>query len=1603
MKKLNRLFAILIAVLGVGSLSAQTWTAPVIGQDLKDVNDNTELYMYNVKADAFASSGMSWGTHATVKELQNGDSELSADVHRCRVSKPTDGQLQIMLNEKKWLGGNLSNTNDCWVDFGSNNVYTYKEVSDNVYTLKPTTATNESYLDCAWAYGGHITFSATNGYGNTEWAFVLRSDITNGKYLLYKAKKEMYDIYQALVEAGHDGTYADALATANAAYTASNATAATVNAATKVLLKAVAPALSSKYFAANSLFNNPDMRGFGDDTDWGNGLNAFANGIFESWHSAETITQKQTGLPNGFYTVVFLGMYRQDGGDAAPTLTLTSGNKSAKANLKSLAEIDFGVIDGAGKLNDWTENWVSNKPNSTYSAGEALAHTDAGVKVENFVVENGELTITVAMPSGSQWLLCQGFEIYYKAESLDEYANLFYAAKAAAEAFNAEDLNTAAANQISAALSAAATEQVNKEWYQTRTEELNAAVALANEVKAPYANFKSLITLCKSTLNNSEEFEAGAANAFTTAINTAKDNVASATTAGDINAAYNAVEEARRVYIQKADPLNGELFDYTFMIANPGFDNGTNGWDCESPAQNKQINSNKTNGVITGSFFENWNPSNFTGTISQSISGLPSGKYLLKVAAFGTGANVFANNEQVEVTSGEGVWYEVEVAVSEGNLTFGIKNENATNWIGIDNASLYYKGFDVETAKNGISSLISQAESLVAEPMNKDMLAGLNETIGDAREILNVAYPTRKELNAMMEELNQAMDNANASIAEYEKIASYINMTAKFTDVSTYQQKYHDGLFANDEVESVRQELNVIRFTAASTDFANDIEVTGWTGSMGGKNTGGQHWDGTTGENATKYYDNNSWGGASHSTTTSITLPKGTYVLKAALRSHEKTTMTLTVLDQVVNVNGKGDTGYGIDTEGKANFSEDGDYANEDKGRGWEWEFVKFQLTEETEVTLKVECNYNGEFGWASFSDITLWMDDATYITVNSNVIKASLATAQALVNTKPMGTNENTALMTAIAQAEKTFSTPDELDNALEALNAAIAEANAWVSKYNEGKTLLVAALERFESEFNDGENGALRFIPEQNWKNILNAVMVVAEAKDKLDDYSNFAQAANKLHAAMDAVFAIYNEYKMLEDNTELIKNADCTSNDSWEGNGRTTYNDQHWSGTTRTYFAQNHENGAARSQTITLPKTGSYLLKVAVRAVEATSYVEFLINGTSYKTKGAHGHIGGTIATDGTEWENVETGIKAGKTFANDNKGFGWVYTYIYFNAKAGDNTIAINLSNCNSGREANCGGMELYYLRPNYVVEEENIVKHYGKFAEAINAICTTHDVTNATLTNNNIITTNPNTLIIANKDQVNNQNNVIVEGAAASLVLAEGYTFNSTTDFTAATLKYAREFSNNWLTVCLPFNYTIPKGVTVETLTEINTGEKTFTFEAISETMKANTPYIIKNSTGTATLFASLSNAEVEATPEAMEVIVDGVGAEFVGTYTTKTSTELMEIANDEAKYDILFFGTDGQLYYLSHGITTKNITFKPFRAYIRVPKGEIDWNDGQQARALHRAPGTTDIDMLESIDNGQQTTVIYDLMGRKVETMEKGGMYIVNGKKVIVK
>ena len=773
------------------------------------------------------------------------------------------------------------------------------------------------------------------------------------------------------------------------------------------------------------------------------------------------------------------------------------------------------------------------------------------------------------------------------------------------------------------------------------------------------------------------------------------------------------------------------------------------------------------------------------------------------------------------------------------------------------------------------------------------------------------------------------------------------------------------------------------------------IGMGGWTTANTITRNNNNGYDGKSGFFEFCNWNGSSWEGSMTQTITP--LPNGKYKVRATGQaSATDVVLTLTANGVSTNLNCIGDK--------NGNISADGSVVASGSGvAGWQYMEVECVVAN-GELIISAYSKGSAQYRWANIDNFSIYYcgkDLTSSIAILENAISRAQSIDQARLIAGII-TKLNNEIANAKAELENANKTANSLEQRLETLNAAIDEANNWIAEYNSAKASLVAALERFEKDFNDGANGAMYFTPVENWSRMINAVIDAAKAKDNTYDHSSFAEATTELHAAMDAVYASYVKYGMLIDHTSLIGNADCTDNTAWAGNGRSTATGQHWSGSARTYFTQNHEGGAARTQTITLPKSGSYILKVSVRAVEAASYAEILINGVSYKTTGAHGRTGGTIATDGTEWESVAAGIEAGKTFANGNKGYGWVYNYIYFKAEAGEATIAINLSNVNSSREANCGGMELYYLRPNYVVEENNVVRHYGIYDEAIATTHTTHDVTNATLTNKAIgVANNLNALIIAKSGQVSNQSNVIIGSTVASLALTDGYAFNAHDNFTATKLSYGRQLTKDtWLTICLPFDYTIPEGVKVETLTEIDTNTKIFTFDEVTGgKMTANTPYIIKNSTATAALFNALSNAEVKATPEAMEVTVNGVDAEFIGTYAPKSSTGLME----DDKYDILFFGTDGQLYYLSNGVTSKEVTINPFRAYIRIPKGKINWSDGQKARVRHRNSETTDIDTLESTDNRQQTTVIYDMHGRRVTEMMKGGMYIVNGRKVVVK
>ena len=189
----------------------------------------------------------------------------------------------------------------------------------------------------------------------------------------------------------------------------------------------------------------------------------------------------------------------------------------------------------------------------------------------------------------------------------------------------------------------------------------------------------------------------------------------------------------------------------------------------------------------------------------------------------------------------------------------------------------------------------------------------------------------------------------------------------------------------------------------------------------------------------------------------------------------------------------------------------------------------------------------------------------------------------------------------------------------------------------------------------------------------------------------------------------------------------------------------------------------------------------------------------------------------------------------------------------------------------------------------------------------------------------------------------------------------------------------------WNTLCIPSNIanlsaSALAGAKVKKLKEYtNDGTSvTITFEDATS-IEAGKPYLVKPTadiTNPVFDFAGVAAGSTAVT-----------GAEFIGLYTTQTLT-----APNKKQ---LFLQND-KFYYPG----TSDATLNAFRAYFSVTE---DVPEAATSRGIEiDIDGvSTGIDFIENKATGE-VKVIYDLSGRRVANPTKG-LYIVNGKKVVIK
>lgn len=184
-------------------------------------------------------------------------------------------------------------------------------------------------------------------------------------------------------------------------------------------------------------------------------------------------------------------------------------------------------------------------------------------------------------------------------------------------------------------------------------------------------------------------------------------------------------------------------------------------------------------------------------------------------------------------------------------------------------------------------------------------------------------------------------------------------------------------------------------------------------------------------------------------------------------------------------------------------------------------------------------------------------------------------------------------------------------------------------------------------------------------------------------------------------------------------------------------------------------------------------------------------------------------------------------------------------------------------------------------------------------------------------------------------------------------------------------------ANHWSTLCYPADVTLPEGIQAFTAESVENGY--IMLAEVEGTIPAFEPVLIYSEEGTPLTLPATSFVTKEVAP-----IHGSEGNLFIGcTNSLRLNKNTQFILQNQD--DVLAF------YRVN---PAKPITTKAYRSYLELP-------EVSESKLIMNTekPEETSIAKIE----GTNTNVVYDLNGRKVQKLEKGVVYIIGNKKIMVK
>ena len=228
--------------------------------------------------------------------------------------------------------------------------------------------------------------------------------------------------------------------------------------------------------------------------------------------------------------------------------------------------------------------------------------------------------------------------------------------------------------------------------------------------------------------------------------------------------------------------------------------------------------------------------------------------------------------------------------------------------------------------------------------------------------------------------------------------------------------------------------------------------------------------------------------------------------------------------------------------------------------------------------------------------------------------------------------------------------------------------------------------------------------------------------------------------------------------------------------------------------------------------------------------------------------------------------------------------------------------------------------------------------------------------------------NPNTIVYA--DDTYGHNNVVVKGTVANLELIDANAFNAPEGFTAGNVKLTRDVRKDINSFVLPFEAKANDLGATKVATFKETNGDIANFETVAE-VEANKPFLTIDAKEAKEL--KFVDKTIVATPETL------ADNDFVGVYAPTSGEGKYGI---NAKGNLQKGGADAKL--------------NAFHAYLNV-------SEAKPAPARIALNGST-LTAINSITADKVAdTAVYDISGRRVYGKLHKGLYIINGKKVVVK